>query len=114
MSSVRLFSAYPRGGIGIDAEVAIERDAVVLLRRLTRNIAARDVVAHPADVALKGIARASAAGELDREELAAFEQQARHLGRQRPFTAATGLQHRLRGARGRATQPAAPGKLQAV
>src|SRR5258708_3178333 len=114
MSSVRLFSAYPRGGIGIDAEVAIERDAVVLLRRLTRNIAARDVVAHPADVALKGIARASAAGELDREEIVAFEQQARDLGRQRAFSAATGVQHRLRGARGLGTEHAERGKFEAV
>src|SRR5262245_34801900 len=100
MSSAGLFPAQPRGGAGDDAEVAIESDAVVLLRRLTRNVAARDVVAHSADVALKGIAAAAAAGKLHRQETAPLEQQARDLGRQRAFSAATGVQHRLRGARG--------------
>src|SRR5215831_1657399 len=100
MSSAGLFPAQPRGGAGVDAELAVERDAVVLLRRLTRNVAARDVVAHPADLALKGIAPAAATSELHRQEIAAFEQQARDLGRQRAFSAATRVQHRLRGARG--------------
>src|SRR5262245_44105234 len=88
MSSARLFPAQPRGGIGIDAEVAIERDAVVLSRRRERNVAARDVVAHPIDLALKRIAPAAAAGELHRQEIATLEQQARALGRQRACTAA--------------------------
>src|SRR5215472_442420 len=99
MSSARLFFAQPRGGIGIDAKVAIERDAVVLPRRLERNVAVRDVVAHPADLALKRIAPAAAASELHRQEIAAFEQQARDLRRQRAFSAAAGVQGGLRDSR---------------
>src|SRR5215471_21770637 len=114
MSSARLFPAQPRGGIDIDAEVAIERDAVVLPRRLDRNVPARDVVAHPADVALKRIAPAAAAGELYRQEIAAFEQQARDLRRQRALGAATGVQHRLRGARRLGAEYAEGGKFEAV
>src|SRR5262249_31480498 len=99
---------------GIDAEIAIERDAVVLLRRLTRNVAARDVVAHPADLALKRIAPAAAAGELHRQEIAPLEQQARDLGRQRAFSAAIWVQHRLRGARGLGAEHAEGGKFEAI
>src|SRR5215468_3038612 len=114
MSSAGLFPAQPRGGAGVDAEVAIERDAVVLLRRLTRNVAARDVVAHSADVALKRIAPAAAAGELHRQEIAAFEQQARDLRRQRAVGAAAGVQHRLRGARRLGAEYTEGGKFEAV
>src|SRR5262249_55369144 len=92
----------------------MERDAVVLLRRLTRNVAARDVVAHLADVALKRIAPAAAAGELHRQEIAALEQQARDLRRERPFSAATRVQHRLRGARGLSAEHAEGGKFEPV
>src|ERR1700730_13253003 len=100
--------------MGIDVEVAIERDAVVLPRRLERNVAARTVVAPPADVALERIAPAAAAGELDREEIAALEQQARDLRRQRAFSAAARVQHRLRGARGFGAEHAGGRKFEAV
>src|SRR6516225_1501479 len=114
MSLARLFPAQPRGGIGIDAEVAIERDAVVLPRRVERNVPARDVVAHPADVALKRIAPAAAASELYRQEIAAFEQQARDLRRQRAFSPAAGVQHCLRGACRLGAEYAEGGKFEAV
>src|SRR5262249_51630474 len=114
MSSARLFPAQPRGGIGVDAEVAIERAALVLPRPRRRNVAARDVVAHPADLALKRIAPAAAAGELHRQEIAAFEQQARDLRRQRALGAAAGVQGGLRGARRLGAEYTEGGKFEAV
>src|SRR5262249_57405503 len=114
MSSERLSAAQPRGGISIDAEVAIERDAVVLPRRRGRNVAARDVVAYPADVALKRITPAAAAGELHRQEIAAFEQQARDLRRQRALGTAVGVQDGLRDARRLGAEHAGRGKFEAV
>ena len=48
-----VFSApQPRGRGVVDVEIGVERDAVVVARGGARDVAARDVLAHPVDVAL--------------------------------------------------------------